>query len=471
MTFLPLKFGFFRGAVFVVCTAGIGVHGHAQEEERSRLPAVESVPVEPFTPTSDQAPDATSFSAVSSDRAAPRTIVGDDQREPFSLWDFFSRFFELGAPGLGAPGDPNHPDKLRFTLTSALGYDTNVLTSNTDPIASATSSLSGSAVYNFGSERLKINAGLGFGATYYDNRPGDSTDYNGNFNAAVSYFVNRRLQISGTFGLIYASQPNPTLIGGVTRFSGDYTVTNGSISVSYSLRPRLSARLEFRENAIEYANADSNEGLGFSEQSYVFGLDYLWSPRITLTTEYRYTPLSYNQPDQDSTGQIFTVGFITTINPRLTWTFQAGVEGRTFSTSNQSGGPSQYFGPFLESNAEYNFAPGSSVVATLRYGTEPSGVASLAIRETLRGSLALRYAFTPRVIGDLTLAYQNDHYDQPGDTSDFSQRFFTGTVGLGFQINPALSLNARYDYSVVESDIEGDGYSRGISSLGLQIIF
>lgn len=463
----PEKLRFFRAVIFLLFAVGTGALANAQEAESPRPGAEEQepVPVEPFASLPDQTFPPITMATIASEEASSPVVV-DEQQEHFSLWDFVSRFFELGAPG-----DPNNRDKLRFTLASALGYDTNVLTSNTDPIASTTSSLSGTVAYNFGSDRLKINAGLGIGATYYDNRPGDSTDYNGNFNAAVSYYVNRRLQISGTIGLVYASQPNPTLIGGVTRFSGDYTVTNGSVSVSYSLRPRLSMRLEYRQNAIEYANASSNEGLGFNEQTYVLGFDYLVSPRITLTTEYRYSPLFYNQPGQDSTGQIFTVGFITAINPRLTWTLQAGVEGRTFSDSSPQGGENQYFGPFLESNAEYNFAPGSSILATLRYGTEPSGIASLAIRETLRGSLAFRYAFTPRFIGDLMLAYQNDHYNQPGEINDFSQQFFTGSFGLAFQINPALSLNARYEYSVVQSDIEGDGYTRGISSLGLQIIF
>ncbi len=425
----------------------------------------EPSPTEPF---SRGATDGTDSSAAgttgppSSSASAPSL---ESSAEPFSLGNFFSPFFELGAPG-----DPSHPDKLRFTVNTALGYDSNVLTSNTNPIASATSNLSGTAAYNFGSERLKITSSLALGIIYYDNRPGDSSDYNGNFSAAFSYFVTRRLQLAGGVNLIYASQPNPTLIGGVSRFSGDYTVANVNVSATYALRPRLSMRVELRENTIQYAEEDENQALGFSDQTYVLGLDYLFSPRITLTTEYRYNPLSYYESDQDSVGQIFTVGFVANFNPRLKWTMQAGVEGRSFDGETQPGSESQYFGPFLESSVEYDFAPNSSLVGRLRYGTEPSGVASLSIRETLRGSLVLRYAFTPRLTADFGLSYENDNYDQPGDAS-FVQKYFTGSIGLGFQFNPALSLTARFEYSSVQSDVPTDGYTRDVSTLGLQFIF
>lgn len=384
----------------------------------------------------------------------------------FSLDDLVGAFLELGAPG-----DPNQTDKLRLRTSTTIGYDDNVFTTNTDPIASGTASLDGEASYNFGDERLKLSSSLAGGVTYYDNRPGDDTDYNGTFRAATSYFVTRRLRVSGDAAIAYLSQPNPTVIGGVSRFNGDYITANLGFDVSYNLTPRFSARVGYRFTGIQYTDESQNESLGFTQETYFVGLDYLVSPRFTLTTEYRYSPLSYYESDQNSTGHIYTVGFVALFSPKFRWTLQGGAEARVLENATQGDAAENYVGPFLETDVSYEFRPGSSLSASLRYGTEPSGVAGISIRETLRGTLAMRYAFTPRLVGDVALSYQHDNFDQPGNTADFTQTFYTASLGLRFQLNPALAATAGYSYSAVQSENSFDEYTRNITTVGLEIIF
>jgi predicted porin len=426
--------------------------------------AVESLPSESFAAV--ESPSAVGTGAPSDAETVAFAPAPANPKSTFSLGEFFSHFLELGSPG-----DPNHPDKIRLTLTPNVGYDSNVFTANTNVIASATTGLSGLLAYNFGNDRLKIASSLALGATYYDNRPGDNTDYNGSFNLATSYFVTRRLQISANASVAYLSQPNPTLIGGASRFSGDYTATTLGLGLNYSIRPRLSLRLQYKLNSIKYVEEAQNQSLGFTEQNYVIGFDYLLQPRLTLTLEYRYTPLNYVAAGQNSDGHILTVGFVASINPRLKWTLQGGAEARLLSGSTTANAPSQYIGPFLESDLEYDFSPNSSLVGTLRYGTEPSGSAGISIRQTLRGSLSLHYAFTGRLGSDLGISYEHDRYDQPGTTNDFTQEYYTAFLGLRYQLNPAFAVSARYDYSKVTSQQAFDGYTRGVTSLGLEIIF
>jgi hypothetical protein len=434
----------------------------------------ESIPGEPFVKIvpaeSASEPPADSGEAISDDNLIEEPVISSaadrPANQPFSLWDFFSSFFELGSPG-----DPNHPDKLRTTIGTSIGYDDNVFTTNTDRIASGTAGLNGTIAYNFGSERLKILSALALGVTYYDNRPGDDTDYNGSFTLGASYFITRRLQVSGNATFAYLSQPNPTLIGGASKFSGDYTTTNLGFGLNYTIRPRLSIRLQYQLNSVQYTEELINQQQGFTEQNYILGLDYLLTPRFTLTAEYRYNPLSYEAPDQDSQGQVFTLGFTANFSPKLKWTLQAGAEMRMLNNTNSADAPSQYTGPFLETDVTYDFTPSSSFVARMRYGTEPSGSAGISIRETLRGSLGLHYAFSGRLSTDVGISYQHDRYDQPGDINDFTQEYCTASVSLRYQFNPAFAVTAGYNYSAVQSEDEVNDYTRGITTLGLEIIF
>jgi opacity protein-like surface antigen len=390
---------------------------------------------------------------------------GKKKKKTFSLWEGLGRFFELGASG-----DPNHLSKVRISISPTVGYDTNVLTTKEDPIASATSGFNGTAAYNFGSDRMKLSSSLSLGATYYQDRPGDKTDYNGSFGASTSYYLTRRVQVTGAANISYLSQPSPLIVGGVQRFSGDYTVARGELGLNYSLRPRWTVRLGYSINGITYSDSTINQQAGFREQTATLGLNYLFTPRVTLTAEYRYNPLTYHESNMNSVGNILTLGFVTTLTPKFKWTFQAGVEERTFPDPLPDA-TSTYLGPFLETNLEYDFSPGSSVAAALRYGTEPSGIGGVSISQTLRGSLGCNYSFSGRLSCSLGVAFEHDHYDQPGSVNDYSQVFYSGYLGLRYQFNPDFALTARYEYSAVDSEQDINNYTRDITTLGLELLF
>jgi len=397
--------------------------------------------------------------------AQPSANPSSKKKNTISLWEALGHFFELGASG-----DPNHLNKVRILFSPTAGYDTNVLTTKEDPIASATSGFSGTAAYNFGSDRMKLSSSLSFGATYYQSRPGDKTDYNGSFGISTSYYLTRRVQITGAANIAYLSQPSPLVVGGVQRFSGDYTVARGELGLNYSLRPRWTVRLGYSMNGITYSDSTINQQSGFRAQTVSLGLNYLFTPRITLTSEYRYNPLTYHESTMNSVGHILTFGFMTTLTPKFKWTFQAGAEERSFSDPLPEA-TSSYLGPFLETSLEYGFSPGSSLVGSLRYGTEPSGIGGISISQTLRGSLACNYSFSGRLSCSAGIAFEHDHYDQPGSINDYSQVFYSGYLGLRYQFNPNFALTARYEYSAVDSEQNINNYTRAITTMGLELLF
>ncbi len=388
---------------------------------------------------------------------------------PFSLSgtlnDFADGFFDLGPPG-----DPSGRDRFRLTLGLRGGYDDNVLFAATDPIGSLTSAVDARLVYNFGAERLRLSLQIAGGATYYDNRPGDTTDTNGEFVFTLAYQWTRRLEVTFDARVAYLSQPDPQLVGGVSRFSGDYYYTNTALNIAYRLRPLVGVNFGYQFAGFRYTEAAINEAQGYYQQNFTLGLDYLLLPRTTLTLQYRFNPVTYYEADLGSVGNILLLGFQQAFTPRLDWTFQAGVEQRRLTNPGVEG-PSEYFGPFVETALSYGFGPASEVNASIRFGTEPSGVSGLAIRQTLRGSLSVRHAFTGRLIADVGLSYENDNYDQPGEASDFAQQVYSAYTGLRFQFNPVFAVTGRYDYTTVQSDFETDEYTRGVVSLGLELIF
>jgi len=386
-------------------------------------------------------------------------------KKGFSLGALFSSLI----PG-GSAGDPNSKDKFALTFSLRGGYDDNVFASAFDPIASPFANLNGNLSYFFGSKRLQLNTQLGGGVTYYQNRPGRKQDYNGTVDLSARFHATRRLEFFGAVRGTYLAQPDPTVVGGAVQYSGDYIVANATGEVSYDLMPKLATRAKYTLNGIRYTDDAINQGQGFVEQTFSLGADFLLRPTTTLTMEFRYNPISYYEAGLGSDGYIATFGFVQSFTPRFSWMLQGGGEYRILKNPADVG-TNNYFGPFVESRLSYSFAPASSLLGSLRYGTEPSGVSGVTIRQTLRGSLSVEHRFSAYWSMNLGLTYENSYYDQPGVIPDYSANVYSGFLGVRFQLNPAFALTADYSYTNVLYEGVVGNYSRNIVSTGLQIIF
>lgn len=438
---------------------------------------VEPPPPPPETRAAERAaespaPEVGSVPAESKPPLAVQEASGEVERSPMrrtTLLDSMSHLVEEGFSLFGPPA-PGSRDPLRLTAGVRAGYDDNVFTMNTDPQGSGFGSVFGTLAYSFGTERLKINLELSGGVTYFDNRASDPTDYNGGGAIRIEYRVSRRLSMNAMASVQYLSQPDPTLIGNVSRFAGDYTVATAGFNVSYAIRPRWSVTAGYQFLGVEYADEAINQSLGFYDQNFSLSLAYLVSPRASLVVEYRYNPLLYYEVDEGSDGHLLLVGFDYSISPKAIWTLRGGAEARSVREPIETS-DSSYLGPFVESQFIYSYAPNSMVALNLRYGTEPSGVSSIAIRQTFRAWASIEHAFTGRLTGSAAVYWQNDNYDLPGDVNDFSQSILTGTLGLRYSLGPSFAIFGRYEYSAVYSDIELNEYTRNVTSLGMELIF
>lgn len=381
----------------------------------------------------------------------------------------FDQIF-LGARDWFGSGDPGSRDRVTLTLGPSIGYDSNVLFSNTDQIGSATAGMSATLAYDVGTPRFSMIGQTSLGVTYYDNRPGDSQNTNATLLLNAVYLPNRRYRVTFTTSNAYLSQPEPQIIGGSSRFSGDYYTTNTSIGVTYSLTPVWSIRTEYRFFGIYYEEESVNANQGLYQQTATLALEHLIRPSTTVFIEYRYNPVYYYESGLGSNGQIITLGFIHSFSPRSDWTFQAGVETREL-TQPAFDGPSGYTGPFVETTYEYQFSDTTTLEINGRFGNEPSGVSGLTIRTTLRGSVALAHDITSRLTGDLGLIYTSSTFEQPGPVSEYEQRTLNMFLGLRFRYNPSLAVVGRMNYSSLESDFETQNYERTVTTLGLEVIF
>jgi len=435
--------------------------------------ALEPVPEEAFSAPeaageAQQPPDSGTQPSAGDFAASPPKL-GDSlnpQDHPTPIFQqWLDRIFDLFAPG-----DPYARDKLKLVLGTSVGYDNNVLYSATNRIASSTYGVNGAIDYHFGSRRLQIDAKLNGGINYYQNRPGGTDDQNYGLALNLAYQWMPRLGIAFNTYTAYLSQPSPQFVGGTFAFQGSYFYTDTQVNLNYQMRPRLSLVLGYEINGFKYDDESMNESSGFYSQNYSLSANWLLSPRTTFVLEYRFNPVTYYEAGLGSTGQFFLLGVKQSLTPRLNYTLLFGAEYRELENPSPDSPPS-YLGPFAEGTLVYNFAPRSTLNATMRLGTEPAGTSGVTIRQTFRSALNASHQLGSRVSLDAGISFEYDKYDQPGAAADYTQSLYTASIAFRYQFAIATSVVLQDSYSVLTGSLPDTSYTRNFVSLGLEVTF
>jgi hypothetical protein len=437
-------------------------------------PELESAPEQAFVGESAPAVEAPAETlspepALTLDPASAEEItsLGGQSAEKREKW--FQRWLDT-LSALWPAGEPGMRDNLVLTLNTSVGYDTNVLYSATNKIASATAGANAVLDYKFGSPRFQLKSQLTGGVLYYQNRPGGNRDQNYQLLLAAEYQWKPRVHFSFSTNTAYLAQPQPQLVGGVQQFTGSYFYTNTNLGAQIALRPRWSLTLGFQINGFRYEDQAINEGSGYSQQNYSLGMNYLITPRTTLQLQYRYNPVEYYETGNGSTGHYLLVGMQQTLTPRFTYALDGGIEYRQLENPNPNS-PKSYAGPFVQGEMTYKAGPNFNVGGNFRFGTEPSGGTTVTIRQTFRAGLSATKSFGYHFDAALNIYYTSDRYDQSPPFQDFSQEIYTAAIDLRYKFARYVALTLHYDYQYVTQEPPQTEYTRSYISLGMQFIF
>lgn len=380
---------------------------------------------------------------------------------------FGSDFFGAGLDLL-SPTEPSGRDNLLLTFGANVGYNNNVLFLPGNIVESGTASANIAAQYIIGNPRFSLRSRLDLTTTYYENRPGGNQTSTVIFLLATQYQIRPRLGLDFSTSTSYLAAPDPEVQGGTFTDNGSYSVTVTGFNLSYELLPRLSLVAGYNLNALRYDSEAINEQSGFFSQTFSTTGNWLLTPRSILLAELRYNPIDYYEAGLGSDGLILLFGLTQTVSPRFEWTLRAGAEYRTLRNPDDSlDASNEYLGPFVEGELEYQYRRGSTILGTLRYGTEPSGVSGLVIRQAFRIGLANIHQFGHRLSSRISVNYQNDAFDFPGSQGDYSQTVTSGSISLRYEFNLSMAAIITGSTYMLDSDVPNSAFHQEAVTIGL----
>ncbi len=424
-------------------------------------------------------PGVRSLPAAGTESGVEGALVAE-QREVIAVDEFENEentFAPFGGDFFGpaldflSPTDPSGRDSFLITFGANVGYDTNVVFTP-DPIASGTATANLGFRFLGRLPRLETDVALNTAVTMFENRPGGDRQNSFSLVGGAVYTFRPRVTLDLLTTNTYSAEPDPEIQGGTFQASnGSYLVSNTSFNVSFQLRPRFSLVFGYTYNSLQYDDEVINDQSGFVSQTLSLTSNYLLSPRTTLLGVIRYNGVSYAQDGQGSDGIILLAGLTESFSSRFETTLRAGAEFRRLRNPDTTipDLTSEYLGPFVEGELSYSYAPQSTILGTLRYGTEPTGVSGFIIRQTLRMSLSDNHRFGEKLSSQLALSYESSFFDQPGDVADYSQSISTVSAVLRYQFNPTIAAVVTGNFLIFESELPDSNYDRGFVSFGFDL--
>lgn len=415
---------------------------------------------------------AQSASSTRAKRPRPAPTPGPEADETFSAVGDSSAAASAPAADIGEGRFER--SRFRYSVGVYEGYDSNIYLTQNDPTGSLYTMIAAGVGYSFGSSRLKLDAELSAGLTfYYEGFNVDDGLYPTiQLSLSANYAATPRLDLSFNTLTAYLSQPNYAIAGAPVNNDGDYLLSSSSFGAKYLWLPKFATETTYSPLLYYYTDDYYQDQLGRFEQTLGQQFIFLWKPTTSLVAEYRANLRTYfSNDDLNSFGNIMLLGVNHTFNPRSSMIARAGVEQR-FNNS-PTGGEEGYFGPFGE--LTFNYALGERTTVSLygRYGTQAAGLVDVNQAQQLFFSLNVTQAITSRLSANFFFNYQNNYYSQPGEIPDYSTNVFDTGLNLNYRINRAWTLTAGYRYSGLLSgdDFSQNSYDRNIVFVGTEFDF
>ena len=360
------------------------------------------------------------------------------------------------------PGAGNFESRpYHFTFSLNMGYDDNVYTTHSDKQGSAFTSGSIGASVKLSNGRTSLEAALSAGGSYYWDR-NDSFDPDVSLNLEFAHIFSPKLRLDVVTYLAYQAEPDFQIGFGQNRRSGNYFYGNIGFSLAQTFTRRFSAVYGYAVSGVRYDEATIGNEQDRLEQTLSLQLRYLVQPTISLVAEYRYSLVTYDSANRDSTSNYILGGVDFTLNRRLTASLRAGAQLRDSDDLGQA------TSPFVESTITYKYGERSSVQWLNRYGFEESDFGFGSTRKTYRTGLTVNQRLASRLTANGGVFFTTSDYS--GGFSD-SEQTLDINVGLVYSVNRLLSLQTGYTFTKVYSNEVLREYDRNRIYLGATLSF
>jgi hypothetical protein len=357
-----------------------------------------------------------------------------------------------GRAGAGAGRGGRSYVPLEITAGVNLGFDNNVLGSNTTTGGSGRGSLTVGEnlvlTYDRPAEQTVVHL-IGVGHfTQFPDVGSDDKDLS--LTLGLTHNFSTRLSFRADVYAAYQTEPNFQSNIGPENVRAPHFDTHSIFSLSYHWLPRLSSITSFTLERVDYLQTTEqttattttlNQQDRF-QYTLAEGLQFSLTTRTNLVLQYRYLIVDYDSAPRDSTTHFAIVGFDHNLTENLSIDVLGGASFRSFQDDGNS------IDPYAQVGIRYQGSNHSLSWLTTYSVEQPTQTVAQG-NTTFRTGLNATYNLTSRINARAAVYYYNSGNNQgsSGTTSAGSQDGLQFTLGLNYWINHHWAVNANTTYS------------------------
>ncbi|MCW0218518.1 MAG: outer membrane beta-barrel protein [Prosthecobacter sp.] len=292
----------------------------------------------------------------------------------------------------------------------------------------------------------------------------DDTFYNARVAFNIAHQISQRLKISNNFYLTYEAEPNVATGASTTLYNGQYLYGFENFNVSYAWSQRFSTTTSITIDGIAYqddavSSLEDRLSVLIAQQ-----FSYALTKRTSLAAEYRYRITDYRERDDvDAQSHFALAGVDHAWSERVTSSFRAGAE---FFKSDRAENTS----PYAEVALSYQAARRTSARWFGSVGYDSSEIGGYDSRYAIRTGLNVNHQINKKLAINGGVSYAYSAFEG-GAGPDVNEHSLLLSTGLSYQMLENLSLDARYSYSILQSDDALREFDRNNVSLGVTASF
>jgi hypothetical protein len=369
-----------------------------------------------------------------------------------------------GLGGRAGAGGGGRQVPLEITAGVDLGFDNNVLGTNTTTGGSGRGSISVGEnlflTYNRFAEPTEVHL-IGVGRfTQFPDVGSDDKDLT--LTLGLTHNFSTRLSFRADVYAAYQTEPNFQSNIGPENVRAPHFDTHNIFALSYHWLPRLSSITSFTLERVDYLQTTQqttattttlNQQNRF-QYTLAEGLQFSLTTRTNLVLQYRYLIVDYDSAPRDSTTHFALVGFDHNLTENLLINVLGGASFRSFENDGNS------IDPYGQVSIKYQ-GSNHSLSWVTTYSVEQSTQTLALGATTLRTGLNATYNLTSRINARAVVYYYNSsNQGSSGTTSTRAQDGLQFTLSLNYRINEHWAVSANTTYSAQFSSGATGGYSR-----------
>lgn len=382
--------------------------------------------------------------------------------------------------------DDTQTDSVPLTYTAGVnfGFD-----DNPTPLSGGASNESlygnafiGAAFLN-NSPQTTLSVGAQIGVIHFFENldfPGvdvDDTNFTASVYANWTHRVSERLRFVSRNMLAYELEPDYSVGFQAQRQTGNYLRWSTDNAVGYRWSDRLATYTGVRYEGITFDDFSAGDR---TILTFYNDFRYQVSDQTVATLSYRHSEVSGEGQVSDATNRFILAGIEHRFSQQTTGVLRGGVQLRDVDGGDSSSSP------YLEGSFRTQVNQAFSLRAYARYGVEDfqrslvdlttapfPTVAIYSNVDTLRLGFSANYQIsrTLSVMGGVNYAMLDyNELQSLGGQAQVDEELLNLFVGVDYQLNDAVRLNARYNFEDLTSDA-GRDYDRNRFSFGATTTF